>query len=101
MHLWKTSFGSREQYAATQPGNLIHADVCGPMSEVSKGGMRYFLCFKDDFTKYRLVKDRLLGCMGQVLQRGLLQGKQPGVGRWGTGNKVSSDASKNEDQGDR
>ena len=33
-----------------------------------------------------LVKDRLLGCMGQVLQRGLWQGKEPGVGRegWGT-----------------
>ena len=25
------------------------------MSEVSKGGMRYFLCFKDDFTKYQSV----------------------------------------------
>ena len=29
----------------------------------------------------RLVKDKLLGCMGQVLQRGLWQGKEPGVGR--------------------
>ncbi|UYV63705.1 hypothetical protein LAZ67_2005372 [Cordylochernes scorpioides] len=48
-------FGSREQYASTQPGNLIHVDVCGPMQEVSKGGMRYFVCFKDDFTKYRSV----------------------------------------------
>ena len=28
----------------------------------------------------RLVKDRLLGCMGQVLQRGVWQGKEPGVG---------------------
>ena len=48
-------FGSREQYAATQLWNLIHADVWGPMSEVSKVGMRYFLCFKNDFTKYRSV----------------------------------------------
>ena len=30
-----------------------------------------------------LVKDRLLGCMGQVLQRGLWQGNEPGVGRGG------------------
>ncbi|UYV78997.1 hypothetical protein LAZ67_17000580, partial [Cordylochernes scorpioides] len=51
----RLSFGSREQYASTQPGNLIHVDVCGPMQEVSKGGMRYFVCFKDDFTKYRSV----------------------------------------------
>ncbi|UYV61340.1 hypothetical protein LAZ67_1004471 [Cordylochernes scorpioides] len=51
----RLSFGSREQYASTQPGNLIHVDVCGPMQEVSKGGMRYFVCFKGDFTKYRSV----------------------------------------------
>ena len=30
-----------------------------------------------------LVKDRLMGCMGQVLQRGLWQGREPGVGRGG------------------
>ncbi|UYV63360.1 hypothetical protein LAZ67_2003844, partial [Cordylochernes scorpioides] len=51
----RLSFGSREQYASTQPGNLIHVDVSGPMQEVSKGGMRNFVCFKDDFTKYRSV----------------------------------------------
>ncbi|UYV74792.1 hypothetical protein LAZ67_12001004 [Cordylochernes scorpioides] len=51
----RLSFGSREQYASTQPGNLIHVDVCGPIQEVSKGGMRYFVCFKDDFTKYRIT----------------------------------------------
>ncbi|UYV80857.1 hypothetical protein LAZ67_19002001, partial [Cordylochernes scorpioides] len=51
----RLSFESREQYASTQPGNLIHVDVCGPMQEVPKGGMRYFVCFKDDFTKYRSV----------------------------------------------
>ena len=40
-----------------------------------------------------LVKDRLLGCKGHVLQRGLWQGKEPGVGRegWGMGDKVSID----------
>ena len=37
------------------------------------------------------MKDRLLGCMGQVLQRGLWQGNEPGVGRGGRGNKVSID----------
>ena len=38
-----------------------------------------------------LVKDRLLGCMGQVLQWGLWQGNEPGVGQRGTGHKVSID----------
>ena len=28
----------------------------------------------------RVVKDRLLGCMGQVLQQGLWQGTEPEVG---------------------
>ena len=36
------------------------------------------------------MKDRLLGCMWQVLQWDLWQGKEPGVEQ-GTGNKVSSD----------
>ena len=39
-----------------------------------------------------LVKERLLlGCIGQVLQRGLWQGKKPGVGRGGRGTRFRSD----------
>ncbi|UYV77006.1 hypothetical protein LAZ67_14002793 [Cordylochernes scorpioides] len=75
----RLSFGSREQYASTQPGNLIHVDVCGPMQEVSKGGMRYFVCFKDDFTKYRSVyflkeKSQVI----EKLERFLLETKTTG-----------------------
>ena len=33
---------------------LIHADICGPMEE-SIGGSKYFLLFKDDFSKYKWV----------------------------------------------
>ena len=40
---------------ATRPGEIIHADVCGPMEESSLSGMRYFVCFKDDYSKYRRV----------------------------------------------
>ena len=47
-------FQSRS-YRATKPGEIIHADVCGPMEESSLRGMRYFVCFKDDFSKYRRV----------------------------------------------
>lgn len=32
-------------------GELIHADVNGPMSTVSMGGARYYVCFKDDYSK--------------------------------------------------
>lgn len=38
-----------------RPGQLIHADVCGPMQENSFRGYRYFVNFKDDFSKYRDV----------------------------------------------
>ncbi|GBM01295.1 hypothetical protein AVEN_170346-1 [Araneus ventricosus] len=28
-------------------GEQINADVCGPMQEMSLGGSRYYVCFKD------------------------------------------------------
>ncbi len=34
-------------------GDLVHTDVCGPMSVASPGGSRYFIVFKDDFSGYR------------------------------------------------
>lgn len=45
-------FGTRER--AKAPGELIHADVCGPF-EASQAGNRYFVLFKDDFSRYRYV----------------------------------------------
>lgn len=36
-------------------GELIHTDLCGPFSNVSFGGSKYFLLFKDDFSHYRTV----------------------------------------------
>ncbi|KAG8194444.1 hypothetical protein JTE90_011053 [Oedothorax gibbosus] len=50
----RSSFGTR-QNRPTVAGGLIHADVCGPMQESSIGGARYFLCFKDDYSKFRRV----------------------------------------------
>ncbi|UYV71898.1 hypothetical protein LAZ67_9000983 [Cordylochernes scorpioides] len=50
---FKTTTGEVIVEGKRLPGGLY--DVCGPMLEVSKGGMRYFVCFKDDFTKYRSV----------------------------------------------
>ena len=48
------SFGRRVKRAQAA-GELIHADVCGPMQEDSFQGFRYFLVFKDDYSKYRSV----------------------------------------------
>ncbi|GBN41567.1 Retrovirus-related Pol polyprotein from transposon TNT 1-94 [Araneus ventricosus] len=50
----RLSFGSR-QHRPSSPGQLVHADVCGPMPEKSLGGNRYFVAFKDDYSKYRTV----------------------------------------------
>lgn len=50
----RLSFGKRTG-RPTVAGELIHSDVCGPMPERSLGGSRYFVDFKDDFTKYRSV----------------------------------------------
>uniref|UniRef100_A0A1Y1NHZ0 Retrovirus-related Pol polyprotein from transposon TNT 1-94 n=1 Tax=Photinus pyralis TaxID=7054 RepID=A0A1Y1NHZ0_PHOPY len=42
----------------TKPGEMIHSDVCDPMSEQSIGGANYFVLFKDDATSYRVVKHK-------------------------------------------
>jgi len=38
-----------------QAGELVHADLCGPMQEASMKGSRYFLLIKDDYTCWRKV----------------------------------------------
>ena len=46
----KTSFpGTMER--ATNLLEIIHTDVCGPMSVEARGGYRYFLTFIDDLSR--------------------------------------------------
>ncbi|GFY70195.1 retrovirus-related pol polyprotein from transposon tnt 1-94 [Trichonephila inaurata madagascariensis] len=60
MYLWQStrlSFGTREK--ASEPGELISADVCGPFDE-SLQKKKYLVVFKDSFTKFcygYLIKD--------------------------------------------
>lgn len=37
------------------PGEFIHSDVCGPMSQDSLGGSKFFVSFKDDCSAFRIV----------------------------------------------
>ena len=40
---------------------LIHTDVCGPMSTTARGGFQYFITFTDDLSRYGyvyLMKDK-------------------------------------------
>ena len=56
---------------AQSPRDIIHADLCGPMSVPSKGGSLYFALFKDDSTGYHFVfytprKSDTLTCFQKV-----------------------------------
>ena len=39
---------------AQEPGEHVHADVCGPM-DLSLGGAKYFLLVKDEYSHYRHI----------------------------------------------
>ena len=50
----KTPFsGTMEQ--ATDLLEIIHTDVCGPMSVDARGRYRYFLTFTDDLSRYGYI----------------------------------------------
>src|SRR3954470_20285872 len=34
---------------------LIHTDVCGPMSTTARGGYQYFVTFTDDLSRYGYI----------------------------------------------
>ena len=58
---------------ATYPGDLIHGDICGPMSQPSKSGSVYFVLYQDDCTGYKFVfcitrKSEALTCFQQVFK---------------------------------
>jgi hypothetical protein len=40
---------------ATDLLQIIHIDVCGPMSVASRGGYRYVLTFTDDLSRYGYI----------------------------------------------
>ena len=46
-------FGKMER--ATDLLEIIHTDVCGPMSIDARGGYRYFLTFTDDLGRYGYI----------------------------------------------
>ena len=48
--------------------DLIHTDVCGPLSSDARGGYKYFITFTDDFSKYGYVYLISGSCHSRVIR---------------------------------
>lgn len=48
-------FPQESEWRAKQPLELIHGDLCGPITPHTQGGNRYFLLLVDDFSRYMWV----------------------------------------------
>jgi transposase InsO family protein len=64
----RTLFSAEAQYRVQDPLELVHGDLCGPISPVTLGGRRYFLLLVDDATRYMWVallttKDAVAGAV--------------------------------------
>lgn len=51
----RTSFPREARYRAKKPLELIHTDICGPITPMSLGGHRYFRTFIDDYSRITWV----------------------------------------------
>jgi len=47
----KEPFPKKSQWRASQRLQLIHADICGPITPTSNSKKRYFLCLIDDYSR--------------------------------------------------
>jgi hypothetical protein len=48
----RASFPQVTKFRATERLELVHADLCGPISPPTPGGKRYFLLMVDDFSRF-------------------------------------------------
>ena len=49
-------FPKNGRIRATRIGEIIHSDVCVPITPSSIGGSKYFVIFKDDFSCYCFIE---------------------------------------------
>ena len=42
-------------YRAKEPLELVHSDLCGPMTVRARGGFEYFVTFIDDYSRYGYI----------------------------------------------
>ena len=48
----KSSFKSKNFISTSRPLELLHMDLCGPMSTLSLGGKQYILVIVNDFIRF-------------------------------------------------
>ena len=48
----RSPFPKKSSRVTTKPLELVHSDVCGPMSVDSIGGSRYFITFTDNYSRF-------------------------------------------------
>lgn len=48
----RASFPVVANYRAEEPLELIHIDLCGPISPATMAGNKYFVLIVDDFTRW-------------------------------------------------
>ena len=49
---WRASFAQHATYRAKDRLELVHGDLCGPITPATPSGKRYFLLLVDDLTRY-------------------------------------------------
>ena len=50
----KRPFSAKDE-RSKEPLQLVHSDVCGPLSVQARGGYEYFVTFIDDYSRYGYV----------------------------------------------
>jgi hypothetical protein len=52
----RAPFPQVAKYRATAPLELVHGDLCGPISPATPAGNRYFLLLVDDYSRFMWIK---------------------------------------------
>jgi transposase InsO family protein len=51
----RASFPAVSSFRATGPLELLHGDLCGPISQATNAGKKYFLLLVDDFSRFMWI----------------------------------------------
>jgi hypothetical protein len=60
----RLSFPQQSSFRAKERLELMHRDLCGPVTPATPGGQRYFLLLIDDLSRYMWVV--VLGSKGEA-----------------------------------